>query len=301
MTEILEDYVRAVAKNVPYPIADPIDLVIGGGAFNGAYGLGAVLVVRELEKQKKLRIERVSGCSVGGLLALSYFKDISREVENAFSAMRECLRTKGCMCDLRTTIAALVERAFPGDESPAVLDGRLFLTHTDLDAMSCVVTSTYPSKDALVDALFRSAYVPMLIDGGVTLDDKYVDGVVPHLFKDGKRDSLYINLVDYSTVIKAVVTRNEANPHYRVMQGAADASHFFVEGNSRMCSWVSRWGMAKFGIHRMIFLISTIVVLLVRYISRLTPPPTLTAQPVVRLVTSTLVDLLRDLVYALSA
>jgi len=301
MTEILAAYVRAVAQNVPLPLTDPIDLVIGGGAFNGAYGLGAILVVKELEKQDKVKIERVSGCSVGGLLALAYFTDIGQDIEEIFSAMRDCLKRDGCLRGLRDMITELVEKAFPGDLSPSALNDRLFLTHTDINALSSVVTSTYADKEALVDSLFRSSFIPLLINGSASLDNTSIDGIVPHLFKDSQRDSLYINLVDYGTIMKVVVTRNEVNPHYRVMQGAADASQFFVEGKSRMCSWVSNWGIAQYGVHRGVFLIWTTVILLVRYTSRFCPPSALVSQPIVRLVTSTLVDLFRDVIYTLSA
>lgn len=300
MTEILQHYVRAVAKNVHVPLSESIDLIIGGGAFNGAYGLGCILVIKELETQKKLRIERVSGCSVGGLLALTFFKDVSTEVEDAFATMRGSLKNDGCMHALRNIIIKVVDKAFPQNDT-TMLNGRLFLTHTDLTTMKCAVTSEYPDKNALVEALFRSSFIPLLIDGNVSLEDKYIDGVIPHLFKDSCRDSLYVNLVDYNTMFKAVITRNEANPHYRVMQGAADASHFFVEGNSRMCSWVSNWGLTQYGIQRTMFLVWTMLALLIGYISNIKLPYIITTHPAYRLVITSISELFRDVIYSLSA
>jgi hypothetical protein len=300
MTEILQDYVRAVAKNVACPLVEPIDLVIGGGAFNGAYGLGAVLVIKELEIQKKVRVERISGCSIGGLLALAYICDICSEVEKMFSAIRDCLKRDGCMHSLRDMITKIVEKAFIKDET-TILNGRLFLSHTDLSTMKPIVTSEYEDKASLVEALIRTCFVPLLIDGNTSLENRYVDGVVPHLFKDGARDSLYVNLIDYKTLFKVIVTRNEANSHYRVMQGAADASHFFVEGNSRMCSWVSKWGIAQYGTHRATFMIFTMVALFIDYVSNITFPQAVTGLPVVRLVMSAINQFLRDIIYSLSA
>lgn len=299
MTEIFQDYIRAVAKNVACPLVEPIDLVIGGGAFNGAYGLGAVLVIKELEIQKKVRVERISGCSIGGLLALAYLCDICSEVEKMFSSMRDCLKKDGCMHSLREMITNIVEQTFIDDET-TILNGRLFLTYTDLTTMSPIVTSEYKDKASLIEALMRTCFVPLLIDGKVSLEDRYVDGFVPHIFKDGARDSLYVNLIDYETLFKVIVTRSEANSHYRIMQGAADASHFFVEGNSRMCCWVSKWGITQYITHRATYMICTMLALLIDYVSRFTIPQVVTGLPVVRLVMSAINQLLRDIIYALS-
>lgn len=300
MIKHIQDYVSAVANNIDFSLENPIDIVISGGAFNGAYGLGAVLVIKELEKQKKIRIERVSGCSVGGVLALLYFTDIGSELESLFIEFKECLKNDGCMHILGDVITNIVDKAFTEDDVK-LLSGRLFLTCTDLVTMNTIVTSEYKNKADLVNALHRSSFIPLMINGKDSFEDRYIDGILPYLFKDGKRDSLYVNLIEYSTIFSALITRNEQNPHYRIMQGTNDVFQFFVDGNSRMCSWVSKWGITQYSIQNAIFMISIIISLFIRYVSRLEIPSVITCQPVIKLIISTCKRMRRDIIYVLSS
>ena len=300
MSKLLQEYVKSVSQNVTVSIKKPIDLIISGGAFNGAYGLGSVMFLKELESQGKLKIKRVSGTSVGAFIALAYVCDIDIMVEEAFIRMRDCLKQKGNLLVLETLIKEFVDTAFPDDDSVNVLNDRLYITYTDLDTLKLVVINTFLDKANLVKTLFRSAYLPLLIDGNSCENERYVDGIIPHLFKDGLRDSLYISLVDYRTIIKTLVTRNEENPHYRIMQGAADTSAFFVEKNSTMCSWVSQWSIAKYGIHRSYFILSTIIALIIRYLTKMNKPISLSNQPIFKLMVNTINEILKDFLYAVS-
>ena len=49
-----------------------IDLVLEGGAFNGSYMLGILYFLKKLEEKQKIKIERISGVSIGAMLGLIY-------------------------------------------------------------------------------------------------------------------------------------------------------------------------------------------------------------------------------------
>ena len=51
--DMLTCYIKAVSKNVKIDRCQKIDLVIGGGAFNGTYGYGNCMFLKELEKVEK--------------------------------------------------------------------------------------------------------------------------------------------------------------------------------------------------------------------------------------------------------
>ncbi len=44
-----------------------LDLVLEGGAMNGAFEIGGLILLKQLEMEKKIKINRISGASVGGL------------------------------------------------------------------------------------------------------------------------------------------------------------------------------------------------------------------------------------------
>ena len=69
----LKQYIGSLIENLDKTqIPKEIDLVLDGGAFNGGFGCGILLYLKELENLKLLKIDKISGCSVGALLALAY-------------------------------------------------------------------------------------------------------------------------------------------------------------------------------------------------------------------------------------
>ena len=55
-------------KKFPYDI----DIVLEGGCMNGAYELGGLVLLKEMEKRGNIKVNRLSGASVGALLSVLY-------------------------------------------------------------------------------------------------------------------------------------------------------------------------------------------------------------------------------------
>jgi hypothetical protein len=67
---MINEYVIKLIENLPDDIKnvnEPIkmDVVLDGGIFNGSYHVGALYFLKEMENRKYIKIERISGCSVG--------------------------------------------------------------------------------------------------------------------------------------------------------------------------------------------------------------------------------------------
>ena len=60
-------------KNIDKPIV--IDLVLDSGVFNGSYIIGALYFLKEMENRKIIKIDRISGSSIGSIAGLLYFID----------------------------------------------------------------------------------------------------------------------------------------------------------------------------------------------------------------------------------
>jgi hypothetical protein len=73
-------------KDSKHPIE--LDLVLDGGVFNGSYLVGALLLLKEMEKQNYVKVKRISGCSIGSFTGLLYFidsLDISVDIHHIFT------------------------------------------------------------------------------------------------------------------------------------------------------------------------------------------------------------------------
>ena len=77
---MIQEYVNKLIENLPDDIKNGenplhIDLVLDGGVFNGSYLVGALYFLKEMEKRNYIKIERISGCSVGSIVAFLYYID----------------------------------------------------------------------------------------------------------------------------------------------------------------------------------------------------------------------------------
>ena len=72
---MIDEYVNKLIENLPDndKTLQRLDLVLDGGIFNGSYLVGALYFIREMERRKYVKIERISGCSIGSVIALLYF------------------------------------------------------------------------------------------------------------------------------------------------------------------------------------------------------------------------------------
>ena len=301
--DLLRNYIDAVSKNSLNGLENPkeIDLVISGGAFNGGYGYGALLYLRSLEKQNKIKINRVSGCSTGSLLAIVYLSSKLLNLEELYLGLQRCLRDKGTLHVLREIIEKLVDNALEEEGFLEKISGRLFVTRTNLSSGAHEVVEQFNDRDELVDALFSSCFLPFIVDGNMRYKEKYVDGIVPFLFTDAQRPSLYIDLLCFSKIHKMMITMKEVNPHGRIIDGANDASKFFNEGISGICSWVNRWGFTQIAVFRITHLIFYIIVAILDILSHGSIPDFISGSPLYKGTINTLTRLLRDMLCKLSS
>lgn len=243
-TSVSDIYLDSLMENVDETgIPKTMDVVIGGGALNGYYGLGTVTYLRRLVRKGSTCILRASGTSIGALLAaglLSPIHDLDWvALGRDFEAIQRDLREGRRLESYRDIVARHINALYP-DGVPSA--GKLYLTYWDSKEGKIITRSEYSDHEDLVTALVRSAYIPFLSSSSARCEDRYFDGVMPHMFPDRARPVLYVSLLTLSKSVRAVVS-GEANCLHRVMSGVLDASTFFVEGKSDMCSWANKWGI----------------------------------------------------------
>jgi hypothetical protein len=130
-----------------------------------------------------------------------------------------------------------------------MLKDRLFVTYYNvLPERKRVIQCEYADVNDLRDALCASAYLPVLMDGGMTYSSnggkrQCIDGGLPYLFDYDKEKTLYVKLSGWNKVGNMFSHRGEKNGRGRVCEGIVSAYNFFLygEAGSDMCSWLSNW------------------------------------------------------------
>jgi hypothetical protein len=244
MASSLSDvYIDALIDNVSTSdLPKEIDIVIGGGAFNGLYGLGVIAYLKRLAGKGHCNIKRASGTSIGALLAAACVGDQKAldwtSLSDGFERMQRDMKSGSRLSGYKTLVQEHLSAAFPNRSVPE--PGLLLVNYWDRDAGSIVTKDTFADHDELVDVLLRSAFIPFISDNVARYKDRYYDGVTPAMFEDRQRETLYVSLMTPMKGMRALVA-GEKNCAHRVLSGVLDASAFFVEGRSDMCSWVNRW------------------------------------------------------------
>ena len=261
-SKLLRAYVRTLADNADEKkIPKEVDIVFSGGAFNGFMGYGVMIYIKALFAKHGVIVHRVSGCSIGSLLSAFVFAEADYQVDKAFrdtaGQFKRTLRLDPYGPQVDRLAKAITDEEFDK------LNKRLHITYYDLKNRKQKVVNTFKSREHLAECIKRSSHIPCITTDETRYKGRYMDGLIPYMFQDGARPTLYIDLLPRSKLIKVLNISNEANPHSRILAGIAEADSFFTNGKSCMCSYVSSWTFAGVAQVRLFELVSFIIVALV--------------------------------------
>ena len=247
---IVKTYITSLVENIPFEQfpngkITEIDLVLDGGAFNGIFMLGALFYIKELEIQYKIKITRISGCSIGAIMGLMYLLnrlDLAMElITISFTNIRKHQDFKKVIRHVKKQMYSVIT-----DSDVLVCNRRFFLTYFDTAKGKQIVKSKYNSKKEIIDSIVKSLYVPYLIDRNVTDKDGCIDGAFPYMFKrqDSDRKILFINLQGLNKIFKMIYIKNEKNIYPRLMEGLHEMHNFICTGEpTSLCSYVNEWNI----------------------------------------------------------
>lgn len=263
----LQAFISSLIKNVPNKnIPKEMDLILDGGAFNGIYMLGGLFYIKELEQRNKIKIKRISGCSIGAVLGLLFIlnrMDISIDISTyAFKCLRKHQHLKQLIDVIKNKFYEII-----CDADMLNINNKFYLTYFDTIKGKQIIKKTYKSKEDLLNCLIKSLYVPYLIDKNLTDKEGCIDGAFPHIFKPKKdRKILFLNLQSFDKIKKMIFIKHEKNIYPRLLEGLMD-THFFFESDksNNMCSYVNNWGI----IDILIFRLREIIYVTLVYIFRL--------------------------------
>ena len=300
--KVLSDYIKAVTKNIRLEENLNIDLVISGGAFNGVIALGSIMLIKQLELEGKLKVDRVSGCSIGSCMAVVYLANSFEKTNNIFNKLKTCLQTKGNLSELNDILKEWVYDLFDSDEEmKKILDNRCFISYNDITNCEFCTINKYENRDHLISCLMRSCFIPIIINGNLKVDDNYIDGVVPYIFKDSKNKVLYLELMKSNIeMMKSFITKNENNEHYRVLKGVTDAAKFFSENKSSRLSWYKDWSILKITKYNIYYLTCMIICFFLDFLSSFKLQSMLNENKLIQFINNCLINSFKDIIGALN-
>jgi hypothetical protein len=241
---MINQYVEKFIENLPEELKNTknpikLDLVLDGGIFNGSYLVGALYFLKEMEKRNYIKICRISGCSIGSIVAFIYIIDCLDISEGFYSIIFEQLQ-KNHNLDISTVLRSILENRIPDDICSKV-NNKLYITYTNIQKRKSKVKCTYKNKEEIINTIIKSSYIPFFMDGNILFENKYIDGINPYIFKiRNDRKILHLDLFAYDKIKYLINIKNEKTNFHRILSGLLDIHNFFIkQTNTDMCNYVN--------------------------------------------------------------
>ena len=249
---MVNEYVNKLIGNLPENITNVkepirIDLVLDGGIFNGSYLVGALYFLKEMEKLNYIKIERISGCSIGSIVGFLYYIDGLDLMSNLYELVNKNFKQTYRLKILKELKKHLIDY-IPKDVCDKV-NNKFFISYTDIENKKKIIKSNYEDIDDIINTIIKSSFVPYLIDGNILYENKYIDGITPYIFdKEKNKKILYLDLFGYDKIGNLLNVKNEKSNFHRILSGLLDVHCFFIKGsNTTMCSYVNDWNLVNKG------------------------------------------------------
>ena len=249
----MDTYIKNLIANFPQR-ATPLelDVIIEGGSFNGLYGLGSLMLIKKLEKINYIKIHRISGASIGGLLGFYYLIDKLDKSSSIYEKVRECFQKNLNLNCIRTLLQEEINN-LSEEQFNKIRKDKLFLTFYESKSLKQIVKSEYTDKNDLMNTLLHSGHLPFFTSGtyyNADSEKNYFDGGMPYIYPErtnNDRKIMYISLVRFSRLNSVISIKNEKNIYGRILEGVLDAYKLFMTGEkSTMCSFMDTWQAKDF-------------------------------------------------------
>lgn len=245
---MISTYICNLVDSIPTSILkkEKLDIVLDGGLFNGSYLAGALLFIKELEYRKHCKVKRISGCSVGSIVAVLYHLNAIHLSENIYNILLDTIKKT----DFLDAFSELFEVLNPllTDEMCLSMNKRVYITYYNIVTGKRIIKYKYKNKSDIFNAIKRSCFVPFIINGNMVYQKKYIDGINPYIFPIRKdRKIIYMDLLGYGKLTHVISVKNETSNFHRILAGALDIHFYYLRNSSSlMSSCVNNWSLIEF-------------------------------------------------------
>jgi hypothetical protein len=245
---MIETYIKHLVDNLPTTITQHqnnnnkcYDIVLDGGAFNGSYLIGALLLMRELEKNKYITIDKISGSSVGSIVAFLYHLDALHVGYEFYDIFTNKFKNEFILDEFNNFFERL-EKHIP-DNICETMSDRVYITYYNVKRGKKIIKSKYKTKRDIFETIKRSCFIPFVTNGQFIYKNKYIDGLTPYILPEKKHKKIiYFDLFNSDKIEYILSIKNESNNCHRIMNGILDMHLFFIKNTATsMCSYVNNW------------------------------------------------------------
>lgn len=238
--KLTQNYIETLVKLLPNnDNTKNIDLIFSSGAFNVLIGVGVGMYLKNMEKFNKIKVNRVSGSSIGAFLSLWYIMDdiddnnfnfFQTELINTFNNFKKNKK----LDTYNSFIKKYVYKIFKSDDMTPI-QKRLFITYYDTKKYKKRIVCNFKNREHLISCILRSSYLPYITDGNTKYKNRYIDGITPFVFtKKSKCDILYVDMM-CKEHIYGIFIMNPKDFYKKILIGINDVNDFFVKGKSHIC------------------------------------------------------------------
>ena len=262
---MINEYVIKLIENLPDDLKNSktplrIDLVLDGGIFNGSYLVGALCFLKEMEKRNYIIIERISGCSIGSVVAFLYFIDALDEMPKLYDIVKNEFKEKYRLPTIKE-IKKHLQNKIPENICEKI-NGRLYICYNNIKKGSKTIKSQYKNVDEIMNTIIKSCFIPYLIDSEILYEGKYIDGINPYIFsQEPNKKILFLDLFGYDKIGNLLNVKNEKTNYHRILSGLLDIHNFYIkQTNTQMCSYVNDWSFTNMGFNYIKILIEKMLI-----------------------------------------
>lgn len=242
--QIIKNTITELINNISFSKnkqREKINLILDSGLFNGAYLIGSLYFLKELEKKQYVKIDKISGCSIGSVIAVLYYVDLLDSCNDIYTmCVDELIKNNIISIDV---IINILKEKLP-ENICHIVNKKLYISYYDLKLNKKIVRTKYKNKDDIIETIKRSCYFPLLLNGNILYKNRYIDGIFPYIFPENNINSknLFIDLYGFDKIWHALSIKNEKTNFHRVLAGLLDIHLFYIkETPTSMCSYTNKW------------------------------------------------------------
>ena len=284
----IEELVINMVKNIQTNNDDIIhmDIILSGGAFNAIYLVGCLHFLREMERNNKIMIHRISTCSASSIVALFYLIDNLKLFETKIYniAVSNFKNNKKYIFSDQDIISifSLIETTLYEVEGLAEceilkkINYKLFITYFDIKKCKRVVKKKYRSLHDVFETIKKSSYIPFITMNNMMYENRYIDGWQPYIFTTHKlkksittsdsniikKKQLFINLIGIDKIKDSIVLKNNKENKDKVINGILDIYSFFYQNGkyeTAMCMYLNDQSVIFHIKYNFVYIISYVV------------------------------------------
>ena len=250
--------IKNLVSNIEKPKTPLIlDLILEGGAFNGSYELGVCYFLKELERQEYIKVNRISGASIGSIIGGCYLLDKLDSYYDSYNKLREEWKNTLSVGFYKNLLQNTIEDM--SDNVLELVNDKLYVSYNDIVTRQQCVKSSYDTTNELIHSIFKSCHIPYISSENLCEEEFFIDGGVPFIFIDREKekisqnkDILYVSISHFNILFDSLNISKEVSLDGRILNGILNCYNLFMKNeNNTMCSFMSKWKIQQYTILRM--------------------------------------------------